>query len=243
MEYYEDYIQEVKEVCKNKNYKITKIGVIGKKKEFPMYKIIINQKSPKRTICFSAGIHGEEIAGPWAVLKFLQIFDSKKFKNLKIIIFPVASPSAFYKQKRYDFLNRELNGHFCDKRLSGEDRFLFNALKGEKIFFFHAIHEDIDEKFFYLYNFEKKKEKIYRDIIKLAEKFFGIDKRKKISGSISIGGLVTNEKDGSFEDRMYRDGTPYSMCSETPIKNQSLDKRIRLNVEIMKKVIKFSNHF
>ena len=114
------------------------------------------------------------------------------------------------------------------------------ASKNEKVRFFHALHEDVEEKSFYLYNFEKKPEKIYRDIIKLAKKYFPINLAKEIYGDKSVGGLIINRADGSFEDRLFREGTPYSMCTETPGKH-SLKKRVELSVVIMEKVIKFIN--
>lgn len=237
MTYYYDYLDKLKTVCKKKKILLRKIGSINL---LPIYKIVLNP-SGEKAVVFSAGMHGDEIAGPWSIIDFLNKYNFKNYPNIKIIIFPVASPTAFNARKRYNYLNKELNGLFCNKKLTHENRILFNELKNEKVFFFHALHGDIDEYSFYLYSFENQEEKIYRELIELAKKHFPINKSKKIYGDPAINGLIINRQDGSFEDRMFQEGTPYSMCTESPEK-QPLNETVALNVDIMNKVIDFTNH-
>ncbi len=234
MSYYYHYLKKLESVCNKKKIDLMKIGEI---RNFPVYKITINPLS-SRTICFSAGIHGDEIAGSWAIIEFIKKYLPAQFLKIKIIIFPVASPTAFDKKKRYHYAGKDLNRLFCRKKLTGENRILFSSLNEEKVFFFHSLHEDVDENSFYLYNFEKEEEHFYRDILKLAKNYFSINTASKIDNNPAVDGLVINHQDGSFEDRMFRDGTPYSMCTETPGK-QPLKKRIALDVDIMNKVIDF----
>jgi len=236
MAYYFDYLDKLKAVCRKREIKLQEIGKIN---SLPVYKIVINP-SGKKVVVFSAGIHGDEISGPWAIIDFLNRYNFQSYPNVKIIIFPVASPTAFNAKQRYNYLNKDLNRLFCRKKLSHENRILFNELKNEKVFFFHALHGDIDEFSFYLYIFENQEERIYRDLIKLAEKYFPINRSQKIYNDPAINGLIINRQDGSFEDRMFREGTPYSMCTEAPEK-QPLRKIVALNVDLMKKVIDFTS--
>jgi hypothetical protein len=236
MNYYFEYLDKLRAVCQKRNIELQEIGKIN---SLPIYKIVINS-SGKKVVAFSAGIHGDEISGPYAIIDFLNKYNFKSYSNIKIIIFPVANPTGFNTRKRYNYLNKELNGLFCRKKLTHENRILFSELKNERVFFFHALHGDIDEYSFYLYNFENKREKIYRDLIKLAEKYFPINKSKKIYNDPAVNGLIINRHDGSFEDRMFREGTPYSMCTEAPEK-QPLKKTVALNVDLMNKVIDFTN--
>lgn len=236
MTYYYDYLEKLESVCQKRNIELHEIGKINL---LPIYKIVLNPTG-RKVVVFSAGIHGDEIAGPWSIIDFLKQYDFQRYPNIKIIIFPVASPTAFDKRKRYNYLNKELNGLFCRKRLTHENRILFNELKNEKVFFFHALHGDIDEFSFYLYNFENQEERIYRDLIKLAEKYFPINISQKIYNDPAINGLIINRPDGSFEDRMFQEGTLYSMCTESPEK-QPLNKTVALNVDLMNKVIDFTS--
>jgi len=237
MSYYTNYLKKLKSACNKRKISLVEVGQIN---NLPIYKVTLNPSASK-IVVFSAGIHGDEIAGPWAIIDFLKQFNFQNYSGVKIILFPVASPTAFDKKKRYNYLEKELNSLFCRKQLTNENRILFSALKKEKVYFFHALHEDVDENSFYLYNFENKKEKIYRSIIKLAKDHFPINNSAKIYKDSAIKGLIINRQDGSFEDRMFRDGTPYSMCTEIPGK-QLLKKRIILNVEIMNKIIDFTSH-
>src|SRR4030043_2145396 len=134
MGYYNDYLQELKIVCQKKKIQLQGLGKIN---NLPIYKILLNHSGIK-TVVFSAGIHGDEIAGPWAIIDFLKKYNFQSYPDVKIIIFPVASPTAFNAKKRSNYLNKELNGLFCRKKLSGENRILFNALNYEKVIFFHA---------------------------------------------------------------------------------------------------------
>lgn len=236
MGYYATYLKKLNSVCSKMKIPLVEIG---RANNLPIYKIILNPAAAT-TVVFSAGIHGDEIAGPWAIVDFLKQFNYKKYSQIKIILFPVANPTAFNQQQRLNYLNKNLNSLFCRKRLSHENKVLFNALEHERIFFFHALHEDLDELSFYLYNFELKPEPIYRSIITLAKKHFPINNAALIYNDPAIAGLIINRADGSFEDRMFRDGAPYSMCTETP-GQQPLGQRVVLTVKIMNKVMNYSN--
>lgn len=86
----------------------------------------INKKD--KVVFISAGIHGEEVAGPITILKHLdKISDYAEKKGLKLIIYPLLNPSGFEVNYRYnidrhkgsagnnDFLRYELeNGRIVD---------------------------------------------------------------------------------------------------------------------------------
>lgn len=235
MGYYAKYLSKLKAVCDKKRLKLREIGKVN---DMPIYKIVINPTA-KKTVVFSAGIHGEEIAGPWAIPAFLEQFNPEDYPDLKVVIFPVASPTAFDLQRRFNFHDWDPNWLFCEKRLKEEPKILFGAVKKEDVFFFHALHEDVEVDSFYLYNFENKEEPIYRDILKMAGKHFNIMMSDIIFGDPAVNGLVINRWDNTFEDRMFKEGVPYSMCSETP-GLLPLDKRVTCNVEIMNQVMEFT---
>jgi hypothetical protein len=262
-----NFLKELKEVCDKRGFELKELGRVGENKEYPMFSITLNSSNFKKTVCFSAGIHGTEIAGPFAVLKFLKTVELEKYKDIKIILFPAANPSGFDKKMRRNYQGRDVSVHFCKEDMYGETKMLYDAVKNEDIFFFHALHEDPDETRFYLYNFirdnlminsagnthtpsstvlEKIKSqmypehdnKIFHDILGFGKKYFEIYPDAIVDNYKCVNGIVTNRWDCSFEDRMFRNGVPYSICTETP-ERMELDKRIELNVEIMFKVLDF----
>lgn len=238
-----EYLKEIKEICKLKDFQMHTLGYVGKKKEYPLLAIEINHNNKtKKTVCFSCGIHGNEIAGPLSALKFLKSFKKTKLNNMRIVLFPLINPYGYNHNIRRNYKNIDLNRHFCVKRPKDENKLLIDYIKKQNIVFFHSLHEDLDEKRFYIYLFETHKEPIYNQILKLAKKIIPIDLDKKIYKDKADHGLIINEHDGSFEDYMFRKGTPFSMCTETPGK-KPIQKRIKLNVEIMNEVINFCEKY
>jgi len=71
MAYYQNYLDKLESVCKKKRIQLQEIGRVNL---LPIYKIILNT-SGEKVIVFSAGIHGDEIAGPWAIIDFLNKYN------------------------------------------------------------------------------------------------------------------------------------------------------------------------
>lgn len=234
------FYDELKQTCLQKNLNFKIIGKTGKKKNVPMYAITLKSNKKLNTLCICAGIHGDEIAPIFAVLEFLKEIDLRKLK-INLIIFPLANPTSFETKKRENYLGVDINRHFSDKKLQNENKIIYTCLKKFKIHCICSLHEDEDEQEFYLYNFEKKKEKIYREIVSLAKKYCKI-KEGEVEGlpnHVCIDGLIINvEQDGSLEWRLFHEGTPFALCTETPMKKK-LKERIQLNKEIMNKLVEF----
>ncbi len=240
MQVYNKYIRRLKRICLFRGIPLEEIGKVGRKRKFPLYKIILNPAA-KITVCFSAGIHGEEISGPLAVLKFLKKYKWSSFNNVRIIIFPVVNPTGFNSRKRLNYRGINLNQSFFSRPIPKEDRIVYDEIKKENIFFFHSLHEDSDEESTYLYCFEKKPEKIYRKITYLQKKFFKLKKGIDDDGTPIINGQLINKFDKSFESKLFqRRKTKYAVCTETPMK-KILKKRIALNIRIMNLILDFAD--
>lgn len=237
MSYYASYMSRLESVCSDKKAELSEIGRVN---SMPMYKVTLNKSGDKRVV-YSAGIHGEEIAGPWAIIGFLEQIYPSVYSNTRIDLFPVANPTGFERHRRHNYLGKDLNGFFCRKNLKGENKIIMESLGQEKISFFHALHEDTDFSTFYLYCFEHSPEGIYREVRDLAKKYFHVNKSRIILQKEAHDGMVPNVYDGSFEARMFSDGVPYSLCTETPGKNP-LKERVDLNVKIMTKVLDFTSN-
>ncbi|HRY62808.1 MAG TPA: DUF2817 domain-containing protein [Candidatus Paceibacterota bacterium] len=236
---YKTFLEKLRAVCLEKGLKLQLIGFAGNDKDFPIYKIVVpGTAKNKKTIFFSAGIHGNEPAGPWAVIEFLKKFSPKKYRGPRMVIVPVMNPFGFENNKRRNAVGIDINRHFRDSRLRGDNKLIYDNIKDENVFFFHSMHEDPDVKKFYAYGYEEKPEKIYRDVVKVGGGFFKINKSKKIYGDVSENGLVLNDKGGSLENRLVHDRIPFILCTETPGK-EPFEKRTRANAKIMKKVLEF----
>ena len=228
---YLKYISKLKKFCNEKKYKLTKIW---NQKNYSIFKIVIN-KNPEKTICITAGIHGDERSAPFGILKFLFKYKPKN-NDPKIIIFPLLNPYGFEKNKYENHKNIDLNHHFLDKPLKSEIKLIYGSLKHEKISIFVAFHEDDEKKGLYLYNYSDNVN-LFKNLIKFLSKKCKIYNDKKIYRNKSKKGIITNPKnDGSFEERMYKDGVHYSTCIEIP-DYFSFSKRVNLVVDITKYLV------
>ena len=227
---------------KKLNLKI--IGYVGHKKNYPIFSIINKLDKKRKTICILSGIHGDEIAPPIAMLSFIKKFNFDESNKFNLIFIPIANPIGFENKKRENYQNIDLNRRFSDKKLLFENKIIYNYLKKYKIYFFCAMHEDLDENEFYMYIFEKKKQNIYREIINLSKKHFKIKNGsvEGANGHLSENGLIRNLKvnDGSVEYRLFHEGSLFSMCTETPGKKK-LSQRVKLNEKIIEKILKALN--
>ncbi|MBS3119777.1 DUF2817 domain-containing protein [Candidatus Woesearchaeota archaeon] len=231
---YSDYLKALRAVCRKRHFSLVPIGHV---KHRPLYKVALGKTKPLATVVFSAGIHGDEIAGPLAVLRFLEKIQKRRLAGLRVLIIPVANPTGFDRGKRRNYQNRDINRHFAGKSLEGEPKILYNVLKAANPVFFHSLHEDVDEKRFYLYNYEQQEEKVYRDVIALAKRYFPVNTARKICNRPARDGMVTNVRDKSLEYMMFREGVPFVLCTESPGR-QPLEKRIELNYRIMLSVVR-----
>lgn len=236
---YAAYITELRAVCRAKGMTLELLGTVNRHGAYPLYKIVLNDtKRAKRTICFSAGIHGDETSGPLGILEFLRGWKKGWYAETKIILLPVCNPWGYDRGLRTNG-HRNLNRHFCDRRLSDESAILYNAVRHEKLSLFCALHEDEDKEDFYFYAYNKHRawDQIYDAIRKTAKRFIALCSHPTIYGLTATRGVVFNKRDGAFEDRMYRDCVPYSLCLEIS-DTLSIESRVAMNVALMSAIIR-----
>jgi predicted deacylase len=205
-------------------------------------KIVKNPKG-KHTICFIGGLHGNEIAGPYGILKFLESgFYIPTHK--KVVFIPIANPSGFELRTRENEKKIDINRKFLDENLKEECKEIWNCLKDEKLNLLVTLHEDVDLHKFYAYYTDH--EEIAEDIKDLAKKYFKIyDKSERkplenddaLYGDKIINGLIPlpHTVRGTIEDRFLAYGIPY-ITTESPGKID-LKKRIEFNEAVIKLII------
>lgn len=218
-------------------------------------------KDPR--VLIVSGFHGEEKAGPYAILKWLQKCDTSIFRRVDLSFIPIVNPVGFKKNLRYSIPGERNNQGFChpesgDKR-SREGEILFNnidillplARDG-----FLSLHEDALVKEYYVYTFEKKEGTFTRGLKDTLSKHFnkpldglttnGLtpDKMAMYPGEVGtmvVNGWVNHSKlhDGSIEDFLFHANIPRIAVTETPGLYQ-LKRRINAGVHIIDKFIDLS---
>jgi hypothetical protein len=210
------------------------IGSVGNQQ---IFKVVVNPDA-RRTVCFIAGLHGNEPAGPLGVLRFIE----EKIhvpRTKRLVILPLVNPTGWENNSRETSEGVDLNRRFLDKELTGECKYVWDAIKDDEILFLHTLHEDPDLKEFYAYYTHDKQ--LAEDVRELASKYFpiyGKSSREPIPGEIYkdkiYEGLVPlpHIKRGGIEDKVLEMGIPY-MTTETPGK-ANLSRRVKFTKEAMK---------
>lgn len=215
---------------------LMQIGVEGSDQ---IFKIVINPDA-KRTVCFVAGLHGDEEGGPLGALSFLES-NFHVPTNKRVIIIPLANPRGFELGKRENAEDMDINRHFLKKELKGECKFIWDALKHEDIDLVHTLHEDPELKTFCLYYTHHLE--LAKDLRELATQYFDIfakEKRKPLEGDVKhsdkmINGIIPlpHTVKGTLEDKcLIEKAIPY-IITESPGK-VNLKNRIEYNKNAIK---------
>jgi hypothetical protein len=229
-----------------------RVFILGKTHGKPIFLLIpkkFNKKLPN--ILFLAGMHGEELSGCWAILRFIEEYYDLYSDIANISFIPVANPIGFLNDMRNNKENINVN-NFIGNNVAIESKILLKnlniTLKLSRNCFI-SLHEDTDEEHCYSYTFEKDKKptKFSFTILNALKEFFTNasditikNKHKDLNGEpLTIHeGIVFKHYDGSLEDILFRKGILFTGVSETPGKF-NIVIRIEAQINVMKKVIEF----
>ncbi len=109
-------------------------------------------------LLISAGIHGDEPSGVFALATMLRDpKTTKHFSNKPIDILPLLNPQGFAEKTREDLEDQDLNRYFGDHEQvdEPEECTLLKSYFSRKKYhynFFLSLHEDTERKMFYLYD-------------------------------------------------------------------------------------------
>ena len=230
----------------------SRLGRISEDSLFLYYPSRPKKKNPN--ILVAGAFHGDEPAGSWGILRFLETAPKYLFNKINISFIPVVNPSGFRAGYQRNKQNQMTNaGYWHYKKypkasLSEEGKILNNNLpaliKLAKDGFL-SLHEDYDERRFYIYDYEKAKRPaaLVRALVRAEKVLFPpipdgileqdwdtIDRR-----DVCIkNGIVFNHHDGSFEDRLMHDGVSVAISTETPSKKETIENRIEMNANLIK---------
>jgi hypothetical protein len=221
--------------------------------------MVYDKKKPH--ILIAAGFHGEEKAGPLAILKWLE---SKQIPTkIDVSFIPVVNPVGFNIGKRYNNQNQKSNCGFIHSELgdapSAEGQILLaNEIILKKLSRngFLDLHEDVTVNEYYIYDYEKNGQpsEVAKAVRDVEDRFFpryGDGNGVVTDGSTVVlngqaepstvkEGIVFNLFDGSYEDLRMHTGSRHALATETPAKGVRISKRINANMAIIDKFIEMT---
>jgi predicted deacylase len=223
-------ISLVKKIAAQRGFTYQELGFVD---SCPIILLTPKTKSAAQKILVAAGFHGNEYAGVWGLINYLQ--HGSRFENVSFL--PLVSPIAFKENRRYGKDNKISNQGFCHPEMnltpSDEGKILISHAElllslGKDGFI--SLHEAPEKDMFYVYAFEKgdQPSSIAKELLRVGAKEFGAAAEGTTMqyGGTAKDGIIFNFHDSSFEDFMFENGVPHSIVTETPMSG-NLEQRIK----------------
>ena len=209
------------------------------------------QKSGLPSLLISAGFHGEEAAGPWGMLHFLNALPVELFEKINLSLLPLVNPTGFSKGHRFNKLGENPNRGFVVE--NGKPKTNEHTSVEGKLLIEHAqlllaasrdgiltCHEDVLLTETYVYSFEPSQvagrfSHTLRDTL---GRYFDVAPDGLIDDCPVKDGVIFNHFDTSFESFLVRSGAKLGACTETP-GQQNFDQRVLANSSAMQAFLQF----
>jgi len=240
------FVSYLKRIAHKRQFFVNELGIVG---DDPIFLLRRDNLMERPNLLITAGFHGEEPAGCWGILLFLETASQDLLQNVNLSFIPLVNPTGFKKGNRYNDWGENPNSGFCHT-LSGKPE---TSLEGN-ILLKHietlkqlaqdgliSLHEDSDQDKFYLYTFEMSDApgKFSEFLLQAGLQFFELCTDEMIEGSKANNGIIFQSCDGSFEDFLFHEGIHRTATTETPGLSD-IRKRVEANANIINVFAKFA---
>lgn len=146
-------------------------------------------RKPEARIYISAGIHGDEPAGPLAALKLLQ--ENQWPEHSEIFLLPCLNPIGFTLNRRENALGIDLNRAYRNSKTAEVLAHIAWLERQPKFDLYLCLHEDWESHGFYLYEQNPdQRPALAEKMIAAVEKVCPIDRSEIIEGRPAQNGIV-----------------------------------------------------
>ena len=225
-------------VAKQRSLTVTTLGEVGR---WPLL-FLSSRTVIGPSLLLAAGFHGDEPAGCWGLLDFLEGAPDELFQQNRLSFLPCVNPSGLHAEIRCNDLGEDPNRGFCHASMTGDRlsregdllvRYIPRIFDG-----IISLHEDEDVTGSYVYASEPGEGlgNFTRALVDAQRRFFASVPDGLLYGSTVRDGAIywqdrLEEHDGSFEDYLFHSGTLYTACTETPGR-LDFEQRVRANSEV-----------
>lgn len=221
-----------------------KLEAFAKTGEFPVY-CLRTRGSLEGGFYVSAGIHGDEPAGPEALVSWAETHLAAHVRSrraLPLFILPCLNPWGLVNNQRTNARGHDLNRMF-DRRISPITE-LKRRIAGQSFALGVALHEDYDGRGVYLYDINASPVRIGAMLLRAcATKSMPIDARRRIEDFPFKNGLLTRRiipDDVPLVPEalyLYPKLCPHFVTFETP-SEFSLKDRVRAHIRLIETCVR-----
>jgi len=159
-------------VAASRNLSLKEIGrVTYPGFEAPLWRVLHRPHGPvKRTVLFSAGIHGNEPAGTECALRFVEALaqSPERYRDIAFDIIPLVNPWGWVHDIRFNQAGIDINRDFASVD-SQEADIIRQALGKDEFDLMFDLHEDPGAKGFYIYQYGLKDRQVAERIVAAIE--------------------------------------------------------------------------
>ncbi len=188
------------ELSKKRGFATRELGKVDQTPILAFTRTSAPPANPPFRLYLSAGVHGDEPAGPLAIARLLE--EDRLPYDADITIIPLINPTGFESQTRENRAGHDLNRDFRNPQ-NPETQAVKTFLDEQAPFNLSlSLHEDWESSGFYLYSLSSSSEQSYpREILKAAETAGPLDHSPEIDGSPATDGLIDRPADFDIEGR------------------------------------------
>jgi predicted deacylase len=148
-----------------------------------------NNSQPSTRLYISAGIHGDEPAGPLAALRLIQ--QNNWPMDAEIFLLPCLNPVGFTLNRRENADGTDLNRDYRNSKSTEARAHIAWLERHPKFDLYLCLHEDWESHGFYLYEQNPDRRPSLADkMIEAVQKVCPIDRSEIIEGRAAQGGIV-----------------------------------------------------
>jgi predicted deacylase len=197
------------------------------------------------SLLIASGFHGEEAAGPWGVLAFLQALDTALANRVHLTLLPLVNASGFALGQRFNTLGQNPNRGYLPidaafkppiegQRLLAQRKRLVAAGRDGVL----SCHEDVKTPHSYVYAFEPRSAPgaFSQALARTAAEHFTLHPDGAVDDAHIAAGVVFNHHDGSFESWLASEGVAVAACIETP-GQEDFTRRVAAQAALMRRFV------
>jgi hypothetical protein len=251
------YLRKLFKVVSERRLWLTVLGKTGRQYIW-IVRSTLEFDHDRPNFLIAAGFHGEEIAGPFAILKWLETATPNQLAKANFTFLPVMNPIGFNRGSRYARAGEKTNAGFYHVEESKDVLSTEGQILMENVDFlikaardgFLSLHEDETVDKFYVYDYvaeERAKPSSFARAMRDEEKkFFDVIadntpvNEEGDPNAVVWDGIVYHLCDGSFEDMLMHNGIPRAITTETPSLGIGLEKRVEAGVALITKFVNLS---
>ena len=225
------YRRRLEAVATRRDFELMTLGMIGGEPLLMLRPGIADPAAPRLLV--ASGFHGEEPAGPWGVLEFLEAAPQALLARVQLSVLPLVNATGFRAGTRFNAFGENPNRGYLGlpgESPSQEGRILLThreLLRDAARDGLLTCHEDVLLSHTYLYSCEQTAVPgvFSQALLAVNAACFPLHPDGTVDGCPVSGGIVFNHYDGSFESWLMRQGAARMACVETPGQH-AIERRI-----------------